>query len=75
MVAECVPEWIQGIEMSHLTPYEGFLLNLAGEVPPTMREFLPKEEARAILVKLTGQDFGLDVEMWTKWLREHDKIP
>jgi hypothetical protein len=53
-----------------MTLVEGLLKNLRGEVPSYMRrEFLSKEAARQKLMKLTGQDFGVDAAGWESWIR------
>jgi hypothetical protein len=55
--------------MSRLTYVEILLRNLAGEISPTRREYVPPDEARAILKAKTGQDFGHDAKEWRRWLR------
>jgi hypothetical protein len=55
--------------MSRLTLVEGLLQNLASQIEPSRREFLSREEARATLKTMTGQDFGYDVRRWREWFR------
>jgi hypothetical protein len=57
--------------MSHLTPLEGFLQNLAGKIEKGRREYLPREEAYKELKEITGQDFGYDVRKWREWIKAH----
>ena len=46
-----------------LTPIQGLLKNLAGEIPPqARREYLPPEVAYEKLKAMTDADFGMDVK-------------
>lgn len=46
-----------------LTPIEGLLKNLAGEITPqARREYLPPDVAYEKLKEMTGADFGMDVK-------------
>ncbi len=49
-------------------PKELGLANLKGELSPDERGFMPVEAAYQFLKKLSGLDFGYDVERWTKWV-------
>jgi hypothetical protein len=53
-----------------LTPEQRLLRNLAGEIESHRREYLSKDEAYVQLKKMTGQDFGYDVEKWRDWFRQ-----
>ena len=56
-----------------LTPIEGLLKNLAGEIPPqARREYLPPEVAYEKLKAMTGADFGMDVKQWKQWVAEQE---
>jgi len=56
-----------------LTPIERLLKNLKEEIPPYMRrEFLPKDVAYEKLKKMTGQDFGNNIEQWETWIQEQE---
>ena len=56
-----------------LKPIERLLKNLAGDIPPRMRrEYLSAEVAYEKLKKMTGEDFGLDLEKWTEWVMEQE---
>jgi hypothetical protein len=58
--------------MSLLTGYELLVLNLAEKIPLERRAvYMPKERAHELLVQITGQDHGYDVESWRKWLTEN----
>lgn len=48
--------------MSRLLPLQGALNNLKGVIPEGRREYLPREEALEFLTRLSGEDFGYDVE-------------
>lgn len=56
------------------TPFQRFLANLGGLLPPTALYYLPKEEAYRRLKELSGQDFGHDYKLWEKWGLEHDEF-
>lgn len=56
--------------MSHMLPVEGAMKNLKQEISrERRREYLTREEALIILKRLTGQDFGFDVEKSEEWIR------
>jgi hypothetical protein len=56
-----------------LTPVERLLKNLKEEIPPYMRrEYLPKDVAYERLKKMTGQDFGSDIERWEAWVEAQE---
>lgn len=57
--------------MTRMTPLEGLLLNLKGEIEPRRREYLAKNEAYAQLKFHTGQDFGEDIDSWEQWINDH----
>ena len=42
---------------------------LRGENPLEASTDERKQSARAHLMKVTGQDFGLDADKWEKWLK------
>jgi hypothetical protein len=49
--------------------YEDILLsNLAGKVPEGADSYLGQEEAYDRLKRMTGQDFGYDVDKWDDYL-------
>jgi len=62
--------------MSLLNPYQILLGNLAGRIPrgTLCGLYMPKEQARELLMEETGQDFGYDVEKWREWLRRNKAI-
>jgi hypothetical protein len=37
------------------------------------RPLVTAEEARTKLVRLTGQDFGIDAERWADWIKSNRK--
>jgi hypothetical protein len=53
------------------TPAEVFLENLEQIWPEDALDYMPRERAYEELKRLTGQDFGYDVEKWKSWLRTH----
>ena len=60
--------------LMRLTPIQGLLKNLKGEIPAHMRrEFLPKDVAYEKLKSMTGQDFGYDSIAWQKWIHEQEE--
>jgi hypothetical protein len=61
--------------MSRLLPLQGALKNLKGEIPEGPREYLPREQALEFLKRLSGEDFGYDVERWREWIRKHPYGP
>ncbi len=38
------------------------------------RSYLSQEKAYQLLKAWTGQDFGLDIEAWENWVKEHPHI-
>jgi hypothetical protein len=60
--------------MPRLTPSELYLANLRGEFSPGSLSFMSKEEARAELNSMTGQDFGMNTAKWEAWLTEHPPV-
>ena len=62
--------------MARLTPLQGFLLNLKQEIKRGTREYLTQNQARQMLKRVTGQDFGYDAEKWKEWLiKNKDSMP
>jgi hypothetical protein len=56
-----------------LTPIERLLRNFKEEIPSYMRrEYLPKDVAYEKLKRMTGQDFGDNVEQWETWIKEQE---
>jgi hypothetical protein len=56
-----------------LTPIQGLLKNLKGEIPQYMRrEYMPKERAYEKLKAMTGQDFGDDSVAWEEWIKKQE---
>ena len=56
-----------------LSPIEGLLKNLAGEIPPRMRrEYLTPDVAYEKLKAMTGEDFGMDADRWKVWVSEQE---
>ncbi len=53
-----------------LFPTELALANLKGEISPDERGHCSKEEAYEELKWLSGEDFGLDIELWETWVLE-----
>ena len=51
-----------------LLPEELALANLKGEIPDDERGFASKEEGYEWLKELSGEDFGYDIEAWSKWV-------
>jgi hypothetical protein len=54
-------------------PHTLYLMALRGRQSIRGRPLLPPEDARAMLVRLTGQDFGLDPERWADWIKQNRK--
>lgn len=53
-----------------LFPEQLALINLRGEVHPSEREFMTRDEAFAMLRETAEVDFGEDVEQWEKWVEK-----
>jgi hypothetical protein len=51
-----------------LFPDELALANLKGQIPEDERGYSPREEAYASLKEMSGEDYGDDVEAWTRWV-------
>jgi hypothetical protein len=56
-----------------LPPHTIWLMTLRGRKSLRGRPFPSKEEARLQLKRLTGEDFGLDAEKWSEWIKTHRK--
>lgn len=56
-----------------LTPYQLFLANLKQEIPSHQRGYMTREEAYRALKKVSGQDFGLDIEAWREWCDQQEQ--
>jgi hypothetical protein len=63
---------LTGYTMRYL-PHTLYLMALRGRQTIHGRPLLPREDARAMLVRLTGQDFGLDAERWAEWIKHNRK--
>ena len=61
--------------MSRITLFQGLLMNLNQEIKEGRREYLSRDEAHQMLKKLTGQDFGYEVEKWRLWIKENRVSP
>ncbi len=59
--------------MTRLLPYELIIENMKGSLRKSMRGYSPKEEAYESLKKMTGMDFGYDIQAWEKWLKANNK--
>ena len=59
--------------MSRITPIQGLLANLRGEIKPGSRAYLPPAEAHRLLCELSGQDFGMDADRWKAWFHSRDQ--
>lgn len=59
-----------------LTPLQILLKNLKGEIPPYMRrEFLTKDSAHRVLIKVSGENFAIDaIEDWTRWVKANNSM-
>jgi hypothetical protein len=51
------------------TPFEKLLLNLKGDMPESLPDYLPKDQAYEGLKKLSGEDYGYDIARWETWGR------
>jgi hypothetical protein len=60
--------------MTRLLPLQGLIKNMKGEIPKRQRAYLPQDRAYQLLKDWTGRDFGLDVEAWENWVKEHPHI-
>ncbi len=60
--------------MARLSPLELLIANLRGDFKCGQREYRPPQEAYLKLKSLTGKDFGMDVNKWSKWASENSKI-
>jgi hypothetical protein len=54
-------------------PHTLYLMSLRGRKTIHGRPLLSAEEARAALVRLTGQDLGLDAARWAAWIKQNRK--
>ena len=59
--------------MPRMTVIERLILNLQQLMPPNRKGYMPREKAYESLKKLTGQDFGYDVEKWVEWINRNRK--
>jgi hypothetical protein len=59
--------------MSRLYFFQGLIKNLNEEININSRAYLTKEEALEMLKKITGVDYGFDVDLWKKHIRDIDK--
>ena len=53
-----------------LFPEQLALINLLGEVHPSEREYMTRDEAFAMLRETAQVDFGEDIEKWQAWVNE-----
>ena len=60
--------------MARLSPVELLIANLRGEFTSGQREYRPSAEAYAKLKSISGKDFGMDANAWSKWARENAPI-
>lgn len=59
--------------MSNLLPLAGLLKNLKQEIPTTRRrEYLTRNDALEELKRLTGKNFGFNIEEWENYLSSID---
>lgn len=56
-----------------LLPHRIYLLALEGRKTLHGRTLPTKKDAHSKLCRLTGQDFGLDVDAWKEWIRNNRK--
>lgn len=61
---------VRRIETMQLFPEQLALINLRGEVHPSEREYMSREEAFAMLRETAPVDFGEDIEKWQAWVDE-----
>lgn len=45
------------------------IANLEGQFPKEAIGYMSPDDAREELVRMTGQDFGLDPRAWTAWFK------
>jgi hypothetical protein len=62
-----IKQWDHTIEMKD---EEALILNLQQKIPTFMKKFMKAKHAYQALKRITGQDFGYNVEAWEKWFRE-----
>ena len=55
-----------------LSPFELYLRSLA--YGPVKLGYVEKEEVHIQLKRLTGEDFGFEVEKWREWGRTHGEV-
>lgn len=59
--------------MSSLLPLVGLFKNLKQEIPITRRrEYLTRDDALEQLKRLTGKNFGFNIEEWNSYLSSID---
>ncbi len=57
-------------------PEQLALINLRGEVHPSEREYMTKEEAFQMLRETCDEDFGEDIDKWEAWVeRKYAAVP
>jgi hypothetical protein len=57
-------------DIMQLFPEQLALINLRGEVHPSEREYMTREEAFEMLRETAEVDFGEDVEKWEEWVKD-----
>jgi hypothetical protein len=53
-----------------LFPGQLAIINLRGQVHPSEREFMTKEEAFQMLRENCEKDFGDDIDKWEAWVNQ-----
>ncbi len=54
--------------MSVANPNGLILSCLLGRIDPGRLDYLTPEEAHALLVRMSGEDYGYDVRRWRDWM-------
>ncbi len=60
--------------MARLTPIQLLVANLRGEFLKGQREYRSPAEAHSKLKHLTGEDFGLNADRWSRWIEANPDI-
>ena len=56
-----------------LTPLQLLLANLGGSLRKDMMGYMEQQVAYERLKGYSGQDFGYDVDSWSKWIKENEE--
>jgi hypothetical protein len=54
-----------------LLPHTIYLMALRGQKSIHGRPLFSADDARSSLIRLTGQDFGLEAERWAEWIKHN----